>query len=477
MSRDVRARRSGTCCAVILVVAGCAPPPITAPAPTSRLDPCLIAPPPAVAPDSLSIAFAVEDGSGISAPARFDPSRFIYELTHETLVGVDCAGTLLPELAQHWEADASGRVWTFTIRADRRWANGEPALSRDVIAAWRSLRRTDDEFAGVIDSAQAIDARRIRVAIGGRDVRMLAAPELSIVLRDPETGRIDGTGAYTSDGSPRQSRVAGSSAADLPRLRHVRLEPGVDPRDVLDDGIDVMFTGDPAIARYAAAREDLAVAPLPPQRTYAVVAPRPVDLAEIANSAMHMLRVSLADEVVQVPATPASGAHWWSDAFACALSPAHAPLPSDAPVSRVAYREDDAVARAIAERLVSLASRREDSVATRLLRAAGDAAARPIAAEAMPAADFAQALRGGTHTAFVLSIPVRPLATCTATSELATAIPWAVEGRAIGGRFVTPLVDTGAWAIVRQGAVGLVADWDGTPRLLFSRARDVGESR
>jgi hypothetical protein len=251
----------------------------------------------------------------------------------------------------------------------------------------------------------------------------------------------------------------------------------VDPRDVLDDGVDVMFTDDPAVARYAAAREGLVVAPLPPQRTYAVVAPRPIDRAEVAEPPMHTLRVSLADEVVQVPANSASGAHWWSDVFACVLPSAHAPSRTDAPVARVAYREDDAVARAIAERLVSLASRREDSVATPLLGAAGDAAARRIAAEPMSAADFAQALRGGTRTAFVLAMPVRPLARCRATSELATAIPWAVEDGAIGDRFVTPLVDAGAWAIVRQGAVGLTAGWEGTPRLLFSGARDVGETR
>jgi hypothetical protein len=425
----------------------------------------------------LSIAFAITDTSGISAPARFDASRFILELTHETLIGVDCTGALLPELAEHWEADASGRGWIFTIPGDRRWANGEPALSRDVIAAWRSQRRTDDELATVIDSAQAIDARRILVAIGDRDLRLLAAAELSIVLRDRETGKIDGTGAYTADGSPRHRRMAGANAADLPRLRYVRLEPGVDPRDVLDDGVDVMFTDDPAVARYAAAREGLTVVPLPPQRTYAVAAPGPVDRSEIAEPSMHTLRVSLADEVVQVPASPASGAHWWSDAFACALPSAHAAPRTDAPVARVAYREDDAVARAIAERLVSLASRREDLVARPLLGAVDDAAARAIAAEAMPAADFAQALRRGTRTAFVLSMPMRPLARCNATSEVAAAIPWAVEDGAIGDRFVTALVDAGAWAIVRQGAVGLTADWDGTPRLLFAAARAVGEVR
>ena len=38
-----------------------------------------------------------------------------------------------PDLAERWTVDATGKTWTFTLRADARWHDGEPVTADDVV--------------------------------------------------------------------------------------------------------------------------------------------------------------------------------------------------------------------------------------------------------------------------------------------------------------------------------------------------------
>jgi ABC-type oligopeptide transport system, periplasmic component len=46
---------------------------------------------------------------------------------------------VLPSSAERWETSADGLTWTFHLRADLRWSNGEPVLASDFVASWRRL--------------------------------------------------------------------------------------------------------------------------------------------------------------------------------------------------------------------------------------------------------------------------------------------------------------------------------------------------
>jgi hypothetical protein len=450
---------------------------MAAPEPVADGDPCRIAPPPIAPPETLSIAVSTPTSQGDVAPADLAVHRFQQTLIYQNLIGVDCTGALVPELAERWAVDATGRDWTFTIQRNAQWPGGEPVTSRDVIAAWRSSPAYRSTLGALLEAAQAIDARRLRVTLADGDPRVLAARELTVQLREPATGRVNGTGSYGADGVARQARTPDSaSMTELPRLVVLPMAPlrGADARDMLDRDVDVMFTSDPAGARYAAEQEGLAVYPLPPDRTYSIVTPRGVHNDSTVGSAVRAVRASLARDVVQVPARPASGPWWWTDATPCALVEAVGITESPAVSPRVAYRADDPVARAIAERLVSLASRANDTVANRLLGTTNGTAPDALGAEALDARDFAQALRDRTRTAFIIAVPIRPLARCGALADLAAAMPWAVSHGLIDSAFVTPLVDAGGWAVVRRGAVGISVDWEGTPRLVVVRSRSPG---
>lgn len=69
-----------------------------------------------------------------AAPPETDVVRAIYEgLTDydpKTL-------TPVPGVAARWESSPDGREWTFYLRKDARWSNGEPVIARDFVRSWK----------------------------------------------------------------------------------------------------------------------------------------------------------------------------------------------------------------------------------------------------------------------------------------------------------------------------------------------------
>jgi ABC-type oligopeptide transport system substrate-binding subunit len=69
-----------------------------------------------------------------AAPPDTDAVRAIFEgLTEydpKTL-------TPVPGVAARWESSADGREWTFYLRRDARWTNGEPVTARDFVRSWQ----------------------------------------------------------------------------------------------------------------------------------------------------------------------------------------------------------------------------------------------------------------------------------------------------------------------------------------------------
>ena len=76
-------------------------------------------------PDSMLPAYAVGDNQS-----------YVYHL-FEGLYRYDETGVVAPGAAETESVDESGRVWTFTIRSDARWSDGEPVRAQDFVYAWR----------------------------------------------------------------------------------------------------------------------------------------------------------------------------------------------------------------------------------------------------------------------------------------------------------------------------------------------------
>ena len=52
-------------------------------------------------------------------------------------------GSIVPDLAESWTVDATGATWTFQLREDAVWHDGEPVTAEDVVFTIRVLQDPD----------------------------------------------------------------------------------------------------------------------------------------------------------------------------------------------------------------------------------------------------------------------------------------------------------------------------------------------
>jgi oligopeptide transport system substrate-binding protein len=57
----------------------------------------------------------------------------------EGLTTLDKSAAVAPGVASHWSVSADGKVYTFTLRPEARWSNGERVVAADFVAALRRL--------------------------------------------------------------------------------------------------------------------------------------------------------------------------------------------------------------------------------------------------------------------------------------------------------------------------------------------------
>jgi peptide/nickel transport system substrate-binding protein len=139
-----------------------------------------------------------------------DPGRF-YEFTsgamatncYDTLVTFKGTDTTHPQrdLATTWSISGGGKVFTFHVRHDVRFANGDPMTADDVVFSYRRLEYLKDNPAFLVSGAtdiRALDKYTVRITLGAPDISFLAA------LADPNFGVLDSrlVKAHGGDDSP-----------------------------------------------------------------------------------------------------------------------------------------------------------------------------------------------------------------------------------------------------------------------------------
>lgn len=118
--------------------------------------------------------------AAISDPKTFNPllvvdegSRLALEPLFEGLVRINPV-TLEPEpwLAERWEHDTGGVTWTFHLRRDVRWHDGEPFTAEDVVFTFRAV--FDEKIPNSARFVLTVDGQPIGVeAVGPHTVRVV----------------------------------------------------------------------------------------------------------------------------------------------------------------------------------------------------------------------------------------------------------------------------------------------------------------
>jgi len=72
--------------------------------------------------------------------ARTQADRDLVALVYSGLLRNGPSGTLVPDLAERWSVDETGVIWTFQLRDDALWHDGEPVTAEDVAFTIRVLQ-------------------------------------------------------------------------------------------------------------------------------------------------------------------------------------------------------------------------------------------------------------------------------------------------------------------------------------------------
>ena len=81
----------------------------------------------------------------------------------EGLLSQDGEGNLVPGVATGYEASDGNTTYTFTLREDARWSNGEPVTAHDFVYGWRRAvdPATASPYAWYLELTEMVNAREI----------------------------------------------------------------------------------------------------------------------------------------------------------------------------------------------------------------------------------------------------------------------------------------------------------------------------
>jgi hypothetical protein len=377
----------------------------------------------------------------------------------QTLFKLRCSGgSLVPVLATSLDRRGVDGTWRIRLREDAHFTDGTPLTASFVKASWLAHedRAPHPWMDSVERSVELVDSLTLEVRLldtGPSGPNALADPRMAISREDANHGWGIGTGRYAPElGASIQGAIVavpvGETAAD--RLPVIRYLPHLDdPRDALDQGVGLLRVRDLLTVEYARSLPGYTVHSLDADRIYVLVAPSRRDGSgtDLPTSALRQLSGDRSS-----PVAAQAGPPWWVGGATCPSASATA-SPADL-AARIAYPTSDPTARDLAERLVALARTGSlDSVIPGLAQFEGRLGARPY-----PDDRFDAALARGESAAFVLPVSRFPFEICTAAHELQRRMPWASLEELV--RVMVPLVETGAYAIIREGIGPVEIGWD-----------------
>lgn len=414
----------------------------------------------------LALSAAI-DGSRAPAPHNAD-ERLIYRQLYETLVTVDCEGRVLPGLAESWSASEQGRVWQFRLRNAARFWDGSPVTARDIIEGWAN-NTTAPSTSAVFARMTAAGERELLVELhsAAAQPHLFARADLAVARRTTASAWPIGSGPFRNDttvNAPAIRFVATNASADRLQFIDVRRVDSADPRRALDADADAVVSADAAALDYARALADYNVTPLRWNRTYALATRAVPGAADSVDMTPTEARFALARDAVRADTRAAEPPFWWL-AAACPRAPAVPPRPLDRSTgtNTIVHARGDAIARAIAERLVALAWPASNAPAwLRALLPADYARGGAPKAQPLDEPAMLEVLRDYRALAFVAPLPRVDGNACAAPALSADA--FALTLAAAPEWRITPLVDVRDYLIHRPGLGRITIDGDGTIR-------------
>lgn len=140
-----------------LALTACAPPAPTGSAPAATGGESQAAPATEGPQGTLTIGLTT-DIAAIEAP--YAPERQAANASatlYDTLVFPEANGTISPALAESWEVSADGTTYTFKLRQDVTFHNGEPFNADSVVYSWQTYSQPEVTYANEWSFVKAVE--------------------------------------------------------------------------------------------------------------------------------------------------------------------------------------------------------------------------------------------------------------------------------------------------------------------------------
>ena len=104
--------------------------------------------------------------------ARTDEAQRVLRDICEGLTTLDKSGGVAPGIAARWQVSSDGKTYTFYLRHDARWSNGQPVVAADFVGGLRRLVDPDtaSQYAEVVDvivnAGDIVDGRKPPESLG-----------------------------------------------------------------------------------------------------------------------------------------------------------------------------------------------------------------------------------------------------------------------------------------------------------------------
>lgn len=107
--------------------------------------------------DELILAVGSTADSGVFDPKKGWGTHAQIRLTHSSLLKIDSDLNFIPDLAKSYEVSADGLTWTFPLREDVKFSNGEPVTAEDVKFTYEMLQ--EDGISYDLSFVKSIEAK------------------------------------------------------------------------------------------------------------------------------------------------------------------------------------------------------------------------------------------------------------------------------------------------------------------------------
>jgi len=137
------------------------------------------------AADTVVLAWPTQPDSLFPDYARTSNAHFLFRHLYGSLVTTDLEGNLVPDLALSWELSDDQLTWTFNLRHDVVWHDGEPFTAADVKSTFEIS--ADPDYTGWATNKDilGVDAKLAGEADAVEGVQVLDDHTVTITTTEP----------------------------------------------------------------------------------------------------------------------------------------------------------------------------------------------------------------------------------------------------------------------------------------------------